>query len=692
MFKRILRSAPVLSVGQLLFILFGLSLIGGMFLLLLIANPIKERTINDIAQNEARQLSDMVFQSLYSAMSKGWSKNDIQEIIKTLNDNDQDVFVQVFRGAPVIRQFGEIPGEASIVKNDPVLERALADGRERFLTEKGNVRYIHPVKVSRVCLSCHTEAKVGEINGVIDMTIPIARIKESLNFVFNTVISSFIIIITLIFIALFYLMRFFMARPIVRLEEIMQDVIQDTDLSKRLPMKAGWVKEVDSLSKYFNKMLTTLEDYNLQLEDLSIRDPLTKLFNRRKFEQILENEIRRSRRSGRPFCLIMLDMDNFKHINDTYGHPIGDMALKDLSRVLENNTRKTDIVSRIGGDEFAIILPDTNHAHGLRFAKKLCEALSSSDLELPSGKIRMTASFGIVEYPDNGETLEDLSISMDVAMYKAKRKGKNRVAVIEGLDKEMVAETYTMGESTRKALDEDRLEVFLQPIIDLVSGDVLAYEALARIREADRVIAAGQFIDAAVDMGFGRRIDTRVIERALQQKKVHANINGAKLFFNISSNTFCDYDFMRRVPTMLNDNGLTPSDVVFEITEREALPHISELSALIEELSGQGISFALDDFGSGFSSFIYLKYLPVDYIKIEGSFIQHISSDKSDRIMVEHIMGMAHDFGLRVIGEGVEDRLTHDILANMGMDFAQGFFYAKPAPFKDASRLVSIEK
>lgn len=683
MFEKLARRIPAMSVGQLLFIFFGISLLAGAGLILLFSTSIKNKAINEIAQDEAREMSTLVFETLYTAMSKGWSKDEISEIINRLNRNERRMTIRVFRGEPVIRQFGETPGERKIWEADDKLKRSMEKGEEVFLSLGESVRYIYPIHVSEGCLECHTEAKIGDVNGLIDMTIPVTNLKTYSNQILDAFVASFTLVLIVIFIALYVLLRMFMAGPIMRLEGVIQEIIHHTDLNKRIPRRNGWIKELETLSSYFNKMLSSLQDYNARLEELSIRDPLTKLYNRRKFEEVLESEIRRSKRSGAPFSLVMLDLDNFKHINDNYGHPIGDMALKEMSIALEGSVRSTDIVFRIGGDEFAVIMPDTNISHGTRAANKLCGLLSKTDIELPSGKIKMTASFGLVEYPRNGDVFEDLSISMDVAMYKAKRYGKNRVAVLEDADKLAVEKTYTMAESARKALEEDRLEVFLQPIVNLKTGAVFAYEALARIRENGYVIDAAQFIGAAQDMGLAKDVDKRMFEKGLEIKLRAPDLAEAKIFFNLSPSTFCDFDYMRSVSKTLKGFGLSSGEVVFEITEREALPHISELAALTEELRREGVSFALDDFGSGFSSFMYLKYLTVDYIKIEGSFIHHLASDSSDKIMVKHIKGVAHDFGIRAIGECVEDERTSRILKAMGIDFAQGNHYGRPAPYNE---------
>ncbi|MBI4666017.1 MAG: EAL domain-containing protein [Nitrospinae bacterium] len=641
---------------------------------------LKDRAITDLAQDDARQISGLVFQSLYSAMSKGWNKDEIQEIITRLNQNEWEMKIRVMRGFPVIRQFGEIEGEKAVRQADRHLMEALIKGDDYLFTQGDRIRYIYPVKVKQECLRCHTEANVGDINGAIDIDFPVKNLKISLNFMLNVVSGYFALVLILIFVFLQFLLRFLLAKPLIQLVGIIQEIIEHTDLSRRLPKRTGWVTEFEMLSTYFNNMLSTMQDYSRQLEELSIRDPLTKLYNRRKFEQFLDYEVNRSLRHKHPFSLIMMDVDNFKHINDTYGHPIGDLALKEIANTLEQATRNTDIVARIGGDEFAIILPETHGDNAMIAARKIRAWLNEAVMEVPSGKIRMTASFGLVEFPLNGTSMADISIAMDVAMYKAKKGGKNRIATIEESDREMVVESYSQTVMVKRALDDDRVEAHFQPIVDVKTGKVFAYETLARIREGDVIIPASQFIEAAEEAGLSEHLDIRIIEKGIDFKKMASRLNGVKLFFNLSPRTFRHTDFMRSVPEKLKDAGVSPEDVVFEITEREALPHIAELNSLISDLHSAGIRFALDDFGSGFSSFVYLKYLTVDYIKIEGSFVRSIAMDPSDKIMVNHIHGMAKDFKIKSIAEFVEDEEAHKILKEMGVDYGQGYHYGKPVP------------
>ncbi|WP_260295634.1 bifunctional diguanylate cyclase/phosphodiesterase [Sedimenticola hydrogenitrophicus] len=680
--KSRLKGMPLL---RFILLLSGGYLIISLIVILLISSNIKQKAIEDLSREDARQTAELIFQSLYSVMSDGWNKKEILATIDRLNKAAPRMEIMAYRGNPVIREFGDIPGEAAIREADPLIQQALGSGKEILRTSESDIRFIYPVIVSKECTRCHEEARPGDVNGVIDIRYPIENLKVSLSLIINIMLGYFILIMALLFTGLFFKLRAFVVKPIIALATIMGEITNNADLSKRVK-HGGWIREVHHLTDYFNRMLVTLQDFQYRLEELSVRDPLTGLYNRRRFEQFLDYEVDRATRHDRCFCLIMIDLDNFKHINDTYGHPIGDMALQKLALLLRAQTRRTDVIARIGGDEFAIILPETDFDHGLSSAEKLRHILANSALELPDCKIRISGSFGVVSYPQNGDGVENLKIAMDVAMYKAKRCGKNCVAVLGDDESGAEMEVFKKGEFLRLALEENRVAAFLQPIVK-IPGGLYAYEVLARIEDDGRYIAANEFIHAAEELGLMVELDTDVFKKGIEYLAGHP-LEETKLFFNLGSRTLANEETIREMVGFARKMKIQLNRIVFEITEREALPRISELSHLIDELHDLGIEFALDDFGSGFSSFLYLKYLAVDYVKIEGSFVRQIAVDRRDRIMVEHIASIANQFGIKTIAEMVEDEETNLLLQNYGINYAQGYYYGHPSP-SSGSRLSS---
>ncbi|MDO8926073.1 MAG: EAL domain-containing protein [Sideroxyarcus sp.] len=645
-----------------------------------LSETIRDHAIHELAREDAQQTSKMVFQSLYSAMRKGWNKQEINESIERLNSTFPDLKISVYRGEVVAKQFGVMNGETLVAQSDAELSAALNQGVDSMtFPNEESIRYLYPVVAQQECLACHTQSHVGAVHGVIDITYPIRDLKVSFSVVINTIVGYTLLVIAIVFIILYLKLRYLVALPIANLVGVMRSVTLDMDMSRRVT-GATWLVEIKHLAEYFNHLLQTVQEYNVKLEELSVRDPLTGLYNRRKFHEFLQYEIIRAERHQHGFSVIMIDLDNFKYINDTFGHPIGDMVLKELTAMLGEGLRKGDVLARLGGDEFAIILPETPAANGLQVANKLHQALAGREFELPVGKIRTTASFSMVSYPEDGRTEESLYSAMDVVLYKAKMLGKNQVMTADTEADRSMMTIFKQGDFLRNALREDRIEAFLQPIIELKTGKVAAYEVLVRIRDGETIIPAGEFIEVAEELGMAQELDREVFRKGLAHyAAISRKHPQAKMFFNLFPRSFNDIEWVRGIPALVRAAGVPCESIVLEITEREALPNLTQVRAVIEELRESRIAVALDDFGSGFSSFLYLKYLSIDYVKIEGSFVRQIVADQRDRIMVAHINSMAHEFGLKTVAEFVEDEMTAKMLAEMGVDYAQGYYFGRPA-------------
>ena len=408
-----------MSLGRLLVILSVFAMMLAFVLIFSLSGAIRDRAVHDLAREDARQTSQLVFQSLYSAMRKGWSKQDINEAIERLNHQFPDLKIRVYRGEVVARQFGAMPQEAEVVAADAPLRKALSDGQETLLfPHVDEIRYLYPLQATEECLGCHTQSQVGAVHGVIDIGYPVKNLKVSFSSVLNSMLVYTLAIIGFVFLVLYFKLRYLFVLPIAKLVSVMREISVDMDLTRRVKYDIPLL-ELQSLAEYFNGLLKTVHEYNVRLEELSTHDPLTDLYNRRKFEDFLHYEIIRSARHQRSFSLMMVDLDNFKYINDTFGHPVGDLVLKELSMLLSGCLRKGDVLARLGGDEFAILLPETELAKGMQVANKLLQSLQDKEFDLPVGKVRCTASFSLVSYPEDGLTEGEIYSAMDVVLYKA---------------------------------------------------------------------------------------------------------------------------------------------------------------------------------------------------------------------------------------------------------------------------------
>ena len=678
--ERVRDYAARLTLGRLLIMLAVFSLTAGLAIIFSVSATVRDHAVHDLARQNAEQTSRLVFQSLYSAMRKGWTKQEIKGIIERLNETFPELEINVYRGDIVARQFGDMVGEHAVIEQDAALRRALLDGKDELIVvNKDTVRYLYPVTAKQECLVCHTQSHIGAVHGVIDVTHPIKNLKSSFGSVINTIVAYALLVMGAIFILLYLQLRYVIVLPIAKLLVVMRNVTLDMDLSHRVS-GAMWSLELKQLTDYFNHLLQTIQDYSIKLEELSIRDPLTGLYNRRKFQEFMEYEVIRAIRHDRGFSVIMVDLDNFKYINDTFGHPTGDRVLREIGALFEAELRRVDVLARLGGDEFSIILPETDVANGLQAANKLHQALAKKVFELPVGKISVTASFSMVSFPEDGKTAEQISSTMDVVLYKAKTSGKNQVMTVQSEGDRSMMAIFKQGDFLRNASREDRIEAHLQPIVNVQTGEIIGYEVLGRIRDGEAIVSAEQFAVVAEKLGMAQELDRTVFRKGLAHyatlAKAHPQV---KLFFNLFPASFKDMEWVRGIPDLVRSAGVPCEAIVLEITEREALPNLIQVGQVIEALRANKISVALDDFGSGFSSFMYLKHLAIDYVKIEGNFIRHIATDPRDRIMVEHINSMAHQFGLKTVAEFVEDEATAKIIAEIGVDYVQGYYYGRPA-------------
>ncbi|WP_457627113.1 putative bifunctional diguanylate cyclase/phosphodiesterase [Persephonella sp.] len=432
---------------------------------------------------------------------------------------------------------------------------------------------------------------------------------------------------------------------------------------------------VTGSSRALSRAITELEYY-------AGHDPLTGLYNRRIFEDLLRYEVSRAQRKNYNFSLILIDLDNFKYINDTYGHHTGDMVLKSVADILESSIRDGDLVARIGGDEFVIMLSETPLEQAIQVAERIRKNLEENRICTMDGSvISVSASLGVVEFPTHGRTKEELLIVVDNALYRAKDMGKNKVYVptveeIENTIKEKRKEFAVLQE----AIENDLFIPFFQPIYDLKNDTVHAYEVLARLKTEDgEIISAYRFISLAEKLGKIKEVDRIIIKKALGMKKRH-NIK-EKLFINLSAKDISDGDFWDYIFTEVQNLKISPEEIVFEITEREAVREIAEVQMLILRLKEKGFCFAIDDFGSGYSSFYYMKYFPIDYVKIDGEFIRELNpADTKSVAFVESMNFLCKKLQIKTVAESIENQEILKLLKDIGIDFGQGFYLGYPSP------------
>ncbi len=422
-------------------------------------------------------------------------------------------------------------------------------------------------------------------------------------------------------------------------------------------------------------------EYTRELEYFATRDPLTDLYTQRVFWEMLDDEVVRAGKHGYQFAVLFIDLDDFKLINDVYGHLVGDKVLQNVAQMIREILRPGDILTRYGGDEYAIILPYADQDQALSIANGILERMQAVILQVSGGKsVRVAASIGIAVYPDHADDAKNMFLIADNMMYKAKDGGKGKVGFPSAED---IVEIFRVIQDKNmllmKALEENKVVPFFQPIIDVKTDRTYACEILMRIDLPEGMMVAGDFVEIAEGMGIISKLDYMLMDKALE--KVAKEQYEGHLFFNLSPKALIVSEFVPRIRKLVKKHGIPSERIVFEITERDTVKNLTVLEKFVRELKREGFQFAIDDFGSGFSSFQYLKRLPIDIIKIEGDFIRSLAGEgKTDKAIVLSIVTLARELQIKMVAEFVENEAIHQKIAALGIDYAQGYYMGMPTP------------
>jgi diguanylate cyclase (GGDEF)-like protein/PAS domain S-box-containing protein len=424
------------------------------------------------------------------------------------------------------------------------------------------------------------------------------------------------------------------------------------------------------------------KEFEGRLEHLVDHDFLTALFNGRRFEQALAQETKSAARYGSGGALLLLDLDNFKDVNDRFGHKAGDDLLKTVAAALRGRIRETDVLARLGGDEFGIILPKVDAAQAAVVAEGIVKALRRQTAMLAEHQIPVTASVGVALF--DGLSNVEILAAADLAMYEAKESGRNRFALYQAPTDSAprLSSRLVEAERIQRALSHDQLELHCQPILDLKNNEVSQYELLLRLRADDgTLLPPSAFLYVAERFGTIMSIDSWVVQQAVTLIARHAKAGRSlTLNLNVSAKSIGSAQFVAHIDRTMGNACIDPACLVFEVAEVAAIGNIDHATKFTTDLRSRGCRFALDDFGAGFGSFHDLKHLPFDYFKIAGDFIRGFGANAADQLVVEAIVGIAKGMGKKTVAAGVTDQDMADRLRRSGVDYAQGFHIGVPRP------------
>lgn len=498
--------------------------------------------------------------------------------------------------------------------------------------------------------------------------------------------------------------------PLEKLRLTVKTIRQD-NLNVSIP-EIDRSDEIGELAVSFKEMQTNLKESVDEVRRLAFVDPLTNLPNRRKFMHLVNTAIERAKKSNTMLGLFYIDLDDFKIVNDTMGHDVGDMLLQQVAKRLSSVIRADDIiitndendpnklvtsknsVYRLGGDEFTVMVNNINSDDDLIVVANRLLASMHKPFYLDKNKVTVAMTIGIALFPEHGESPTNLIKMADIAMYHAKTTGKNRFAIYSSNMKQKSEMRFHIESGIRKAFIDDEFKLVYQPQIDLSTNKIIGVEALIRWKKDEDSIPPNEFIPIAEESNLIIELGQWVLKNVLQdiQTLSKKNIDVPKIAINVSSREIEMPDFTKHIISTLNDNNLRKGQIELELTETCIMKDIEQTIACIDELNKHNVSIALDDYGTGYSSLSLLKKCKINKIKIDKSFIRDIETDENDAAIVSAIVSLGQKMGLTTIAEGIETQSQLEFLQTHSCELGQGYYFSKPIGLIDLQTLLNEDQ
>ena len=503
------------------------------------------------------------------------------------------------------------------------------------------------------------------------------KIFRNAKITMNFYLLVLLIALTLFSLSIFILIHLFVVKRIKIINLIVENVHSSHDVFTSIILKGN--DEISELGSKFNNMFYRLKKSDESIVSLANYDTLTGLANRKKLLESISYLLENGNKNGN-LAFFFIALDKFKAINDSFGHKTGDVVLTKVAERLKNNTRPKDIVSRIGGDEFLVIIRDLkSSSNATEIGEKLVKVLS--DVFIYNGKLLyIGASVGISLFPQHGTDVDTLIKNADLAMYEVKNSGGYRCTLYNNSMNDNNIHKLEMEKNLKNALNKNEFITYYQPIIDLKSMKVLSAESLIRWKREERIIQPIEFIPIAKKMGRMVEIDNWMLYNACAQCKKWQEL-GVKNF-SISVNTsykqLIQLNFVQLVMNILHEQSLEPRYLSLEITEDESMENINLIIKVLLELKSCGIKISMDDFGTGYSSLSYLSKLPIDTIKIDRSLIINLDNNSKNLVIIKSILAVANSLNIKVIAEGIETEKEFAMLKELRCDYIQGYLIGKP--------------
>lgn len=595
-------------------------------------------------------------------------------------------------GKRVLGQFGDVDKHAGQPISEARLEALLQLVKTEvpYLFESGldgddDIHVVAPVRVRSIrsdgMFSFNVDAPVEDVKiiGYFDLAIDPSSYRAQMQ---RTIAYGSLITAVVLLIVMFAGRRLIRKalRPLIELQTPLARLARgEIDVS----VAPGGDREIAAISHALNVTISALKQRNETLHQLADRDSLTGLHNRNYFSRALDAALERVKGGAMTSALLFIDLDRFKFINDSFGHRAGDRLLVEVAGLIKTRMRNHDVLARFGGDEFTVVAQDVSKEAAQEIAKGILEILLDYRFVEDGQSFSISCSVGVAMISAQSSNAEEVLTQADAACYEAKSVGRNCYVVFEPNHQQTRAQEsdVSWSQTIRDAIRGNGFALVYQPIVSVKGAEQEIYEVLLRLPgTGGRILMPDRFLPAAEGLGLLAEIDNWVITHALEAL-AEMRRQGRDVVFsiNLSGQVFSDPGVVERIRHCLSLNGVPPRSVVFEITEQTAVRHVEKTRQLTQELIDMGCRFALDDFGAGFSSFSYLKRLPVEWIKIDGSFIRNLDREPIDRILVKSMIDIAKALGKEVVAEFVQNEATVELLKGYGVDYLQGRHFGTPS-------------
>ncbi len=604
--------------------------------------------------------------------------------------------------------------QASLAFNDPVdAKQVLADLRnnaaimnaiiytdngELFATYKNQTarnvsypvapeEYHYEFKDRQLSLSQIIEDSNGKLGSIY--------LEANLDGLYAQIYKNIQVTVAIVLVALFlcYFMssrlQRLISRPIYELSETTQTIRKSQDYSVRVD-RDDYI-EIRHLCDSFNSMLDQIQSREESLRQLASYDSLTKLPNRKFFLDLLSKALSRGKRRSHRHAVLFLDLDRFKHINDSLGHSAGDELLTLVAKRLLIILRGEDTISRLGGDEYTILLQEITGTHqAAEIANRILEVMNEP-FHIQGHSVVIAPSIGIVIYPDHGTTYEELIKNADTAMYQAKHAGGNNYRFFSEDMNRIAEKRQQLEEALRYAFLNDEIILNYQPQVSLATGQIIGMEALCRWQKTKyEIIQPNEFIPIAEETGLIIPLTDIIMKGAVSMIKywLDQGLYEYKIAINVTARQFMQTNIVNTLDSIVNELKLPAEHLEIEITEAAVMDHIGQAIETMKKIKDRGITVAIDDFGTGYSSLSYLKKFPIDKLKIDKSFIHDMDDSTMNRNIVRSIIELGHTMNLSVVAEGVETFNQVQMLSDLECDSIQGFYFSKPVSNEEMEELL----